>query len=161
MSSLKTEEARRDAELLSRSADMYVTARVGPQLFGIPALIIQDVMTQQRVTPVPLAPREVAGSLNLRGRIVTVFDVRARLGLPPVDEHAGRGMNIVVEHHGELYALSTDAVGDVLTLTPERIDPNTATIDPRWRAFARGICQLEEELMVVLDVAGLLDLDAA
>ena len=58
----------------------YVTMTIADQLFGIPVLQVQDVLGPQRITRIPLAPPEVAGSLNLRGRIVTAIDVRLRLG---------------------------------------------------------------------------------
>ena len=54
---------------------------VGGQLFGLPILRVQDVFKPERVTRVPLAPPEIAGVLNLRGRIVTLIDLRRRLGL--------------------------------------------------------------------------------
>ena len=59
----------------------YVTATVGGQLFGLPILRVQDVFLPERITRVPLAPPEVAGVLNLRGRIVTLIDMRRSLGL--------------------------------------------------------------------------------
>ena len=59
-----------------------VSMRVGPQLFGVPVLEVRDVINQTIIDLVPLAPAEVAGLLNLRGRIVTAVDMRRRLGLP-------------------------------------------------------------------------------
>ena len=59
----------------------YVTALIGGQLFGLPILRVQDVFAPERLTKVPLAPPEIAGVLNLRGRIVTLIDMRRRLGL--------------------------------------------------------------------------------
>ena len=59
----------------------FVTMTIADQLFGIPVLQVRDVLGPQRITRVPLAPAEVAGSLNLRGRIVTAIDVRRRLSL--------------------------------------------------------------------------------
>jgi purine-binding chemotaxis protein CheW len=64
----------------------YVTAMIGGQLFGLPISRVQDVFMPERVTRVPLSSREIAGVLNLRGRIVTVIDMRARLGLPKNDD---------------------------------------------------------------------------
>jgi purine-binding chemotaxis protein CheW len=60
----------------------YVTAVIGGQLFGLPISRVQDVFMPERLTRVPLSSQEIAGVLNLRGRIVTVVDMRARLGLP-------------------------------------------------------------------------------
>ena len=63
------------------SLQEYVTATIGSQLFGLPIRRVQDVFMPERVTRVPLAPPEIAGVLNMRGRIVTLIDLRRRLGL--------------------------------------------------------------------------------
>ncbi len=65
------------------SSAEYVTVTVEAQLFGLPIARVQDVFIPDRLTRVPLAPDEVAGILNLRGRIVTAIEMRSRLGLPP------------------------------------------------------------------------------
>jgi len=59
----------------------FVTFNIAGQLFGIPVLIVQDILVPENIASVPLSPPEVRGSINLRGRIVTVVDVRVRLGL--------------------------------------------------------------------------------
>ena len=69
----------------------FLTMTIADQLFGIPVLQVQDVLREQRVTKVPLAPPEVSGSLNLRGRVVTAINMRKRLGLPErTKENGGR-----------------------------------------------------------------------
>ncbi|MBL8697226.1 MAG: chemotaxis protein CheW [Alphaproteobacteria bacterium] len=138
----------------------FVTMMVADQLFGIPVLSVQDVLGPQRITRIPLAPGEVAGALNLRGRIVTAIDVRRRLGLPA--REAGKsGMSIVVDQVGELYSLIVDTVGEVLSLPADAFERNPATLDPQWREVSAGIYRLEGKLMVVLDVARLLDIRRA
>ena len=79
----------------------YVTMTIGGQWFGIPVLGVRDVLGPQNIAMIPLAPPEVAGSLNLRGRIVTAIDPRVRLGLPKREENE-TVMSVVVEHLGEL-----------------------------------------------------------
>ncbi len=81
-----TEPPHHSMELASHAGvdlEDYVTFRVGDQLFGIPVLRVQDILQPDRIAAAPLAPAEVQGSINLRGRIVTVIGVRVRLGLPP------------------------------------------------------------------------------
>jgi purine-binding chemotaxis protein CheW len=136
----------------------FVTMRVGGQLFGIPVLLVRDVLGPQKITRVPLAPPEVAGSLNLRGRIVTAIDVRKRLRLPAAD--GGNGMSVVVEHAAELYSLLIDQVGEVLNLPAALFERNLPTLDPAWREFSTGIYRLKDELLVVLDIDRVLDLGA-
>ena len=58
---------------------MFVILTVADQLCGVPVLGVRDILGEQTITRIPLAPREVAGSLNLRGRIVTAIDLRQRL----------------------------------------------------------------------------------
>jgi purine-binding chemotaxis protein CheW len=138
----------------------FVTMTVADQFFGIPVLAVQDVLGPQRITRIPLSPPEVAGALNLRGRIVTAIDVRRRLGLPA--RAAGLpSMSIVVDLGGELYSLTVDAVGEVLSLPMERFERNPPTLDPEWREVSGGIYRLEGKLMVVLDVGRLLDIRRA
>ena len=69
-------------ETIEGTVTEYVTALIGGQLFGLPISRVQDVFMPQRLTRVPLSSAEIAGVLNLRGRIVTVVDMRARLGCP-------------------------------------------------------------------------------
>ena len=138
----------------------FVSMTIAGQLFGIPVLTVQDVLGPQRITRTPLAPPEVAGSLNLRGRIVTALDVRLRLGLPPRPE-AERAMSVVVDHRGELFSLMVDSVGEVLSLRAADYERNPPTLDPRWRDFSQGVYRLKGMLLVVLDVAQLLRFNRA
>lgn len=143
----------------SASSD-FVTMTIADQLFGIPVLAVQDVLGPQRITRIPLAPREVAGALNLRGRIVTAIDVRSRLGLAARTSDSP-GMSVVVDHKGELYSLIVDAVGEVMSLPSEAYERNPSTLDPRWRDVSGGIYRLQGKLLVVLEVARLLTMRRA
>lgn len=138
----------------------FVSMTISGQLFGIPVLKVQDVLGPQRITRIPLAPPEVAGSLNLRGRIVTAIDLRLRLSLEPRAKGES-SMSVVVEHHGELYSLIVDSVGEVLSLDADAYERNPPTLDPRWRDFSDGIYRLSGSLLVVLDVAQLLQFGKA
>lgn len=133
------------------AAEAYLTLTVADTLCGVPVLAVRDVLTAQAITRIPLAPPEVAGSLNLRGRIVTAVDLRGRLGLAP--RQAGEaGMNVVVEREGELYSLLVDEVGDVVPLPPEGRAAKPPTLDPLWREVAADVHRLEERLVILLDV---------
>jgi purine-binding chemotaxis protein CheW len=138
----------------------FVTMSVDGQLFGIPVLLVQDALKAQKITRIPLASREVAGALNLRGRIVTAIDIRRRLGLPDRPSNEA-GMNIVVEHGGELYSLIVDSVGEVLKVDADTFERNPATLDPSWKSFCKGIYRLDGNLLLSLDVANLLTFQTA
>ncbi len=134
----------------------YVTILIADQLFGIPVLEVHDVLRGLKLTKIPLAPAEVAGALNLRGRIVTAIDVRKRLGLPEL-ENDEDGMSIVVEHQGEPYSLMIDNVGEVLSLDMNELQPTPVTLDSCWKEISGGVYRLEKKLLVVLQIERLLD----
>jgi purine-binding chemotaxis protein CheW len=69
-------------DLAADEERMFVTLTVADQLCGVPVLSVRDILGEQAITRIPLAPPEIAGSLNLRGRIVTAIDLRERLHLP-------------------------------------------------------------------------------
>src|SRR5689334_24090415 len=131
-------------------AQVLVTLTVADQLCGVPVLAVRDILGQQAITRIPLAPPEVAGSLNLRGRIVTAVDLRRRLGLAPRGE--GAAMSVVVEREGELYSLLADGVGEVLPLPLVQRAANPPTLDTLWREISTGVHRLGERLVILLDV---------
>jgi purine-binding chemotaxis protein CheW len=133
----------------------YVTATVGGQLFGLPIGRVQDVFVLDRLTRVPLATPEIAGVLNLRGRIVTAIDLRRRFGLPP--DEVRKRMAIGIEHRGESYGLLIDTIGEVLNLPSSSREGNPVTLEPLFARMSAGVHRLEDRLMVVLDVDRVLD----
>lgn len=138
----------------------YVTVTIGGHLFGLPIARVQDVFIPDRLTRVPLAPPEVAGILNLRGRVVTAIDMRTRLDLGARDASQA-AMAVGIEMKGESYGLLIDAVGEVMQLPNAGCEPNPANLDGRLARVAAGIYRLEGQLMIVLDVDRVLDIKPA
>jgi len=135
----------------------FLTFTIDQQTFGLPLEVVDDVLDMRPLTPVPLAPPEVAGSLNLRGRIITAVDVRRRLGLPAMSPGKPH-MSIVTESDGELFNLIVDAVGEVIAASDDRFEENPVTLNEHWRTFSAGIYRLESKLLVVLKVEPLLNI---
>ena len=137
----------------------YVTAVIGGQLFGLPISRVQDVFMPERLTRVPLSSSEIAGVLNLRGRIVTLVDMRRRLGLSGGSDKSS--LAIGVELRGESYGLLIDAIGEVLKLDEDAREPNPVNLDPRLARVSTGIHRLNDRLLLVLDVDRVLDIGSA
>jgi purine-binding chemotaxis protein CheW len=141
---------------VSHEEQVYVTLSVAGQLCGIPVLGVRDILAEQPITRIPLAPPDIAGSLNLRGRIVTAIDLRRRLNLPP-PEPGQKLMSVVADQGGELYALLVDQVAEVMSLNTALFERNPPTLERHWAQFSSGIYRLDGRLLVILDVSRLLD----
>jgi purine-binding chemotaxis protein CheW len=140
-------------------ATEFVTFTIAGQLFGLPISCVQDVFKPSRITRVPLAGPEFAGVLNLRGRIVTAIDMRHRLELQRREE-GGASMAIGIEAKGESFGLLVDAVGEVLKLADAEREANPVNLNRKLAAVSAGVYRLEDQLLVVLDIARVLDLRA-
>lgn len=127
----------------------YVTVRIAGQLFGVPIEIVHEVFTPDRITRVPMAPAEIEGVLNLRGRIVTMVNMRRLLGLSSTGEAKTA---VGIERFGEAFGLIIDEVGEVLVLEGAKREANPANLDPRWAELIVGVHRLANELMLVLNV---------
>jgi purine-binding chemotaxis protein CheW len=135
----------------------YVTVMIDGQLFGLPISRVQDVFMPDRLTRVPLASAEIAGVLNLRGRIVTAIDLRRRLGLPPRSGERPP-MAVGIELRGESYGLLIDSVGEVMKLADNTQEANPVNLDSKLAAVSAGVHRLDGQLLVILNVDRVLDM---
>ncbi len=126
-----------------------VSMRLADQPFGMPVQCVQEVLGPQPITRVPLAPHAVAGALNLRGRIVTVLDLRVILVFG-AKANPARAMNVVISHDKEVYSVLTDEVGDVLALRSDALEPTPHMLASGWRAITTGIVRIEGALLLML-----------
>lgn len=133
----------------------FVTVTVAGQMLGLPISRVHDVFVVSEMTSVPLAPGEIAGLLNLRGRVVTAVSLRRRLGLAD-SGNTERRMAVGLENHGEAYGLLVDEVGEVLKLDPDEMQPNPVHMDRGWVGLSQGVHQLRDKLLIILDVDAVL-----
>jgi purine-binding chemotaxis protein CheW len=134
----------------------YVTVMIGNQLFGLPISQVQDVFMPDRLARVPLASAEIAGVLNLRGRIVTAIDMHCRLGLGK--RSADRpAMAVGIEFRGESYGLLIDSVGEVLKLSDSGREAVPVNLEAHLARVSAGVHRLDKQLLVVLDVDRIFD----
>jgi purine-binding chemotaxis protein CheW len=142
--------ARRKDEVFSR----WVSFQLADQHYGIAILDVQEVLADADVEPVPRAPAEVLGVINLRGRIVTVVDMRARLGLP-AQADVGRCV-IIVEFEGQPVGLRVDRVAEVINVAASKIKPAPDTGAGSKAGRVHGIVSRSGDLLTLLNVAPLL-----
>lgn len=120
-------------------------------MFGTPVARVQEVIQQQEMTSVPLAPDVVAGMMNLRGQIVCAIDLRRRLQLP--DRAADQTpMSVVVRTNQGTVSLLVDEIGDVIEVTDEARERAPETLQGVAREVIEGVYKLPDRLLLALDV---------
>jgi purine-binding chemotaxis protein CheW len=118
--------------------------------FGVELKGVQEVIRAVEMTRVPLAPKVVAGLINLRGQIVTAVDLRLHLQLearPP----GQLAMNVVVRSKDGAVSLLVDEIGDVVEVDESTFEAAPETLRGPVRNMILGVHKLKDSLLHVLD----------
>jgi purine-binding chemotaxis protein CheW len=138
---------------------LVTTFLLGEAAFGIDAQQVQEVARLGDLTAVHHAPPYVVGIRNLRGRIVTVIDLRTRLGLGHVTgAHDNR--ILIVDYQGEPIGLLVDSVADAVSVNASALTPPPPNLHGVQSKNLRGICQGGERLVALLNLDALFESDA-
>ena len=127
------------------------TFYMGEALCGMDILKIQEINKLMEMTKVPQAPDYVLGILNLRGQIVTIIDLRKKLGLAPTELNNKR-RNIIVNSQGEYIGLMAARISDVVQADVSKIEQPPANIRGLQGKYFTGVFKTETDLIGILDV---------
>jgi len=122
----------------------------GGLLLGVDVTMVQEVLSAQAITPVPLAPVGVLGLLNLRGQLVTAVDARQRLGLPERPPDSGV-VNFIIRTDDEAVSLVADRAGEVIEVDQGAYEEVPELVDESIRTLVTGAYKLDRALLLVLD----------
>jgi purine-binding chemotaxis protein CheW len=132
-------------------AALVSTFYLGEALFGIDTLDVQEVITLSNLTRVHHAPSYISGIINLRGQIVTVIDLAAKLGLE-INTDTPPQQILIVSCQGEHVGLLVDRVADVEEADLDNLSPPPANIKLNLQKFLRGVCRVDTRQVSILDV---------
>jgi purine-binding chemotaxis protein CheW len=133
--------------------------QVGRETYGVPITALHEIVRVPEVTAVPDAPAYMEGVINLRGRIVSVLDLRKRLGqAEPARERRNR--ILVVQHKGKLSGLIVDSASEVLKIPASDIEPSPTESLEGGIKCVTGLGKHRGRLIVLLDLAKLLESSA-
>ena len=128
-----------------------ISVRIGEQAYAIDIMAVREIRGWTAATPLPHAPPHVLGMMNLRGAILPVIDLGARLGLGAANPTASSV--VVVAQIGEAQmGLVVDAVSDILTVAPEQIRPVPEIDRGATAEFMNGIINVNDSMVVILSL---------
>ena len=132
-----------------------ITFEVESQVFGIDIMAIREIRAWTPTTRLPHVPHYVAGVVNLRGTVLPVVDLAARLGWRATEPTA-RHVIIVTQIAGQFRGLIVDSVSDIVTFPVASLQPPPATGDAVV-SFLEGLVSIDERMVMVLDLPSLTD----
>lgn len=133
-----------------------ITFELEDQLFGIDIMAIREIRAWTPVTRLPRVPHYVVGVVNLRGTVLPVVDLAARLGWKP-SVPTPRHAIIVIQLDGQTRGLIVDAVSDIVTVSGDALQPPPATSGDTIVPFLEGLVALEDRMVMVLDLKAMSD----
>jgi purine-binding chemotaxis protein CheW len=123
-----------------------ISFRIGDQEFCVDIMAVREIRGWTQATPLPQAPSYVRGVINLRGAVLPIVDLSARLGLGDTKPDV-RNVIIVVRIGARLVGLLVDAVSEVLTATTDMIQPTPDVSCDAVKMFIRGILALDGRMV--------------
>ena len=137
-----------------------VTFRVGTELFGVPISAVQEIVRVPAIARIPQSPEFVEGVINLRGRVITVIDMRKRLGQPAPelgeDAVSRKARILVVEADGRLVGVIVDEVAEVLRLSEDQTEPAPPMVAGISNQYIRGVGKLKDDLLILIEIEKIL-----
>jgi purine-binding chemotaxis protein CheW len=134
------------------SNDLHIVGfRVGTETFGVPITCVHEIVRVPAITSVPDSPEFVEGVINLRGKIVSVVDLRKRFGETQIDPHK-KNRVIVVESEGKLVGLIVDSASEVMRIPNSDIEPPPSVLQSSESSYVTGVGKLQNRLIILVDL---------
>jgi purine-binding chemotaxis protein CheW len=135
---------------LTRAREL-IAFRMGAQEFCVDIMSVREIRGWTKATALPKSPSFVRGVVNLRGTVLPIIDLAARLGFPPAEPTA-RHVIIVAQIGTQTAGLLVDAVSDILTVTDDLIQPTPDVASDMAKTFVRGVLAVEQRMISMIEL---------
>jgi len=140
---------------MSDSEKEMVAFRVGTQEYCVHITSVREIRGWTAETVLPMAPDYVRGVINLRGSVVPIVDLAARLGLPAVDPTA-RNVIIIFWVNEQVVGFVVDAVSDIMMAKTDDIQPTPDVASDAARKFVHGVIAIEDRMINLIGLDNIL-----
>ena len=139
---------------LNQGDSELIAFRIGDQEFCVNIMSVREIRGWTPATEMPHAPGYMKGVINLRGAVLPIIDLSARLGMRATVPSA-RHVIIVAQVKRKVVGLLVDAVSDILTVTEQHIQPTPEIASDIQRQFARGILSIDKRMICLIELEAL------
>lgn len=130
--------------------------KIGKELFGVDISNVKEIVRVPEIVKVPDTPDFIEGVINLRGRIVSVIDLKKRFRLGRVDRTKASRI-LVAEMDGRVVGLLVDAASEVLRLASDSIEPPPDMVSGIGIDYITGVGKIGERIIILLDIKKVLN----
>lgn len=136
--------------------DLHIVGfRVGREMFGVPIELVHEIVRVPEITSVPDSPDYIEGVINLRGKIVSIIDLRKRFGEQEVTSNK-KNRILVAEIDGKMLGLVVDAASEVLKLPGSEVEPPPNVFEENELNYVTGVGKLGSKLVILIDLSKIL-----
>ena len=143
------------AEELMVNEKQYVVFRLGREIYGLDISTVLEIITMQSITEVPGTEHYIEGVINLRGRVIPVFNLHKKFNLEG-GEVTRSARVVVVEVNGISIGMLVDGVSEVVKISENIIEQPSDIISDIEEEYLSGIAKLEERLVILLNLSKVL-----
>jgi len=138
------------------SKELHIVGfRIGRETFGVPIELVHEIVRVPDITAVPEAADCIEGVINLRGKIISVVDLRKRFGERQIKPHK-KNRILVAEVQGKLVGLIVDSASEVLKVPPSEVEQPPSVFDENELNYVTGVGKLKDKLIILVDLTRVL-----
>lgn len=154
MSFLKHAESQ-DTDKSIKDSERFLEFSLGQERFGIPLLQVRELISVPETTPIPYSPKYFKGIMNLRGQVISVIDLRLKLGVKATEDQSESAV-VIVEFDGFRLGLVVDSINKVLQIEDGQIAEVPEVKATGGKDYINGVFKNGDDLVVLLELASLL-----
>ena len=138
------------------SKDLHLVGfKIGKETFGVPIGLVHEIVRVPEITAVPDAPDYIEGVINLRGKIVSIIDLRKRFGEKEINRNK-KNRILVAEVEGKLVGLVVDAASEVLKMPAGDIEDPPNVFEEGELNYVTGVGKLKDRLIILIELTKIL-----
>ena len=144
-------------EALIGGTERFLRISLGSEEYAIPLLRVREVIAVPEVTPIPQTPNYFQGVINLRGQVITVVDLRTKLGIKPLD---GPEKAVVICDVGTVsLGLVVDSINSVITPTAEEVSERPDLKGQKAMEYITAVFRHDKMMVLLLDITKLFNFE--
>lgn len=145
------------SQLNASNNNRYLGFSLGDEQFGIPLLTVREVIGVPEITAIPQSPKHFLGIMNLRGQVISIIDLRQKLGITPKKD--AETAVVICDIGGAHLGIVVDSVDQVYSPSAEEISEKPELEKSKASNSITGVYRNDKRLVLFLDIARTLDMD--